>query len=372
MYDEIGLDWQEWGALLKVPTRLTAKAVEIEERARAASSQDDAKPPADTSMRILAVDDDPVSLKLLVSHLKKAGHKVFTARDGKEALAVALEQDPQMVITDWMMPEIDGLELCKRLRSTEAGRNLYILILTGRTEEDRIVEAFEAGADDYIVKPWSSKLLLARISPGIRVIQLQEENQRHLSAIEVKNAELGVEKRRLREAAMTDALTSLPNRRYAMKRLEKEWATSTRSMVQLSLILLDIDHFKSVNDNHGHDIGDEVLRATARIIDRAMRRGDTCARLGGEEFLVICPGTDAEGAKNLAERIRKAVEMNEVHVGTYHDKVTVSLGVACRSFEADSIGGLLKAADEAVYVAKRMGRNRVALAPPKEDKRTAS
>ncbi len=371
VYDEIGGEWQQWGALLRVSTGLIPKAKEIEKRARAVLIQEDVKPDPDRPLRILAVDDEPVSLKLLVSHLERKGHEVFTARDGKEALVVALERNPQMVITDWMMPELDGLELCKRLRATDAGRNLYILVLTGRTEEDRVVEAFEAGADDYIAKPWSWKLLLARIRPGSRVIQLQEANELHRRHIEQANAKLSLEKRKFKKASLRDALTDLPNRRSALESLEREWSTSKRSSLPLSLILLDIDHFKKVNDKYGHDVGDVVLRSTAKAIDRAKRRGDTCARLGGEEFLLICPATDAEGAKHLAERVRLAVETNRIETPGYRGSVTVSLGIGCLSATCASIDALLKAADEAVYTAKRMGRNRVALAPGSETKRSA-
>src|SRR6185503_13679386 len=165
--------------------------------------------------------------------------------------------------------------------------------------------------------------------------------------------------------SMTDALTELPNRRYAMKRLEKEWATSSRSHQPLSVILLDIDHFKNVNDTYGHDVGDEVLRSTARAVHRVLRTSDTCTRMGGEEFLVICPGTPLDGALQLAERIRAEVEANQVQLPVFtQGHVTISLGVGCNTAAgSDSIDVLLKTADEGVYHAKRLGRNRVALAP---------
>ncbi len=366
LYDEIGAEWKDWGELLKVPAVSGPRAEVIEARSGSAGGEGDSK-----SLRILAVDDEPISLKLLVSLLERAGHRVRTACNGREALELVLQDPPQMVITDWLMPEMDGLELCKRLRGTDAGQDLYILILTGRGEEERVVEALEAGADDYVVKPFSSKLLRARIRPGMRVIQLQEKWLREVREKEEANARLSIEKRKFFRASLTDALTELPNRRYALKRLEKEWATSQRSELALSLILLDIDHFKEINDSHGHDVGDEVLRSTARAIDRALRRGDTCARLGGEEFLVICPGTPLEGARQLADRIRATVEANTVHFQGFQGGVKASLGVACRTAGIDSMHALLKAADEAVYQAKRLGRNRVALAPPPPDRKSA-
>ncbi len=365
-HDEIGDRWKEWGQILRVPADFTQRASEME--ARSAAPTAPAPEPVregSAALRVLVVDDEPTSLRLVQLLLQREGHQVTTASNGQEALTLALQNPPQMVVTDWMMPGMDGVELCRRLRSTEAGRDLYILILTGQNEEGRIVEAFEAGADDHVPKPFNPKLLLARIRPGIRVIQLQERLQGEVREKDVANARLAIEKRKFKVASMTDALTELPNRRYAMKRLEKEWATSERSHLPLSVILLDIDHFKKVNDTYGHDVGDQVLIATARAVHRVLRTSDTCTRMGGEEFLVICPGTPLEGAMLLAERIRLAVEANVVAVPAFTDRsVTISLGVACSAAQGiDSIDSLLKSSDEGVYQAKRLGRNCVALAP---------
>jgi len=363
LYDSIGDEWKDWAQLLQVPANLGLRAAEVE--ARSCALQAEAEPARPSArLRILVVDDDPTSLLIVRSLLERAGHSVATASNGHEALAAALKDPPQMVVTDWMMPEIDGVELCKRLRSTVAGRDLYILILTGQNEEQRIVEAFEAGVDDHLAKPVNSKLLLARIRPGIRVIQLQERLQGEVHEKEEANARLAIAKRRFEIASITDALTELPNRRYAMRRLEKEWASSERSGLPLSLILLDIDHFKSVNDTHGHDVGDQVLRSTARAINRVLRTSDTCTRMGGEEFLVICPGTPLEGASLLAERIRVAVEANRIEIPDFtRGHVTISLGVSSTEGGGfESVEELLKASDEAVYEAKRGGRNRSAAA----------
>ena len=356
--DDIAACWREWGQILRVPADFHLLAGDLE---RTPASETEASGPR---LRVLVVDDEPTSLHLVKALLERSGHEVVTARNGQEALAIALAEPPQMVVTDWLMPGMDGLELCKRLRSTEAGQDFYILILTGQNEEQRIVEAFEAGADDHVAKPVNPKLLLARIRPGIRVIRLQEHLRGEVREKEAANQRLAIEKRRLKLASDTDPLTELPNRRYAMKRLEKEWATSQRSKLPLSVILLDIDNFKQVNDTFGHDVGDRVLCATARAISRVLRTSDTCARVGGEEFLVICPGTHLDGIGQLAERIRLTVEGSEVPDPAFTQRrVTASLGVACStSARIDSIDTLLKVADEGVYRAKRMGRNRVALA----------
>jgi len=375
IFDKITEEWREWGGLLEIPTSQVMPLAEIENRATEIATrtvQENTPRRTGKGMKILAVDDDPVSLKLLVRHLEKAGHEVVTASNGRQALAAAIEHNPQIVVTDWMMPEMDGIQLCKTLRSCGSGRNLYILILTGRTEEDRVVEAFEAGADDCIVKPFKPKLLLARIRGGQRVVRLQEQVEQDKRTQQEQMGKLGILNRKLKAAALTDVLTSLPNRRFAMKRMEMEWANSVRAQSPFSVIMLDIDHFKKVNDSHGHDVGDAVLVETARAIKRSLRRGDTVTRIGGEEFLVLCPNTNAEGAQHVAERIRETVEKNTIVTGTLRLMVTISAGVAERERGIDSVDELLKVSDEAAYASKRAGRNRVTMGrPPKADEKRA-
>jgi two-component system, cell cycle response regulator len=368
LFDRITPLWNDWGQLLQLPTQQVMPLAQIEKEAT--KEQSEARSPTaprapKTGLRILAVDDDPVSLRLLVRHLERAGHEVSTATNGRHALAVALESNPQIVVTDWMMPEMDGIQLCKTLRRFGTGRSLYILILTGQGEEDRVVEAFDAGVDDYIVKPFKPKLLLARIRGGQRVVRLQERVEEDKKTQREQVAKLAVLTRKLRAAALTDALTDLPNRRYAMKRMEMEWANSLRADSPFSLITLDIDHFKAVNDSFGHDVGDIVLQETAAAIKRGLRRGDTCARMGGEEFLVLCPNTDEQNAEMVAERIRKGVEDNVVETPGQTVNITVSLGVSTRTPEIPTIEVLMKIADEAVYDAKDTGRNRVSIGRPR-------
>ena len=362
----ISAEWVEWGRLLEVPTGLLATPLQIQARASAQSATPSSAGviapivarPVNTALRILAVDDDSMSLALLARTLQKAGHEVQTAANGSEALQQALETSPQVVIADWMMPEMDGLELCRALRRIECGRNMFFLLLTGRGEEDRIVEAFDAGVDDYVHKPFNARVLMARIKGGQRVIELQERVESDRKMILKQVAELGLMTRKLRNAALTDVLTDLPNRRYAMKRLEADWDTSTRNGTPLALIVIDIDHFKRVNDTHGHDVGDAVLKETAGILRRTTRQGEEASRLGGEEFLVICPNTNEAQAAICAERLRAAVERNVVKSGTFDGGVTISLGVAQRTPQMTHFDMLLKAADDAVYCAKTAGRNR--------------
>lgn len=365
-------EWREWGRALQIPTDVQVKPAEL-----VAEAQQMLAVPTDTQLqlsgperkglRILAVDDDPVSLRILEHHLTKDGHQVIRAVNGRQALIAALESAPQMVVTDWNMPEMDGLELAKSLRRSNESRATFILLLTGREEEDRVVEAFDAGVDEYVVKPFNPKILLARVRAGQRMIELREQVERDRQLRDHQMAEMAVLNRKLEAAAMTDVLTKLPNRRYAMRKLEDELNGAHASGSQLAVIMIDIDHFKQVNDRYGHDMGDLVLRETAGVLRNTTRRGDYVCRLGGEEFLVICTKASLPQCAMTAERIRAAVEENVIGFG-FERAVTVSLGAAALSCGAATVDELLKLADRRVYAAKAAGRNRVCSqdAPPSQ------
>ncbi len=361
-------DWGSWGALLDLPTRELASRIDPAdvlrriERRSAELVRDDVEPSQEGRVRLLAVDDDPFSLKLIARLLEESGHEVYTARNGREALAMTLKVRPQLVVTDWSMPDIDGIDFCRALRRTRFGRRIYVLLLTGHGDEERILQAFDAGVDDYVVKPFKPRLLLARLRAGLRLVRLQEQAERD-RAIHVRSAANQARmNRQLREAAETDYLTQLPNRRFAMENFSREWRRAAEDGTALSLIMLDIDSFKSINDRFGHDVGDTVLRETARVMRSSTRRRDIAARIGGEEFLVICPGADLEAARGLAERILSEVRSNHISAGAFDDNVTVSAGVATLGPHVQDVDHLLRLADEAVYRAKELGRDRVELA----------
>jgi len=309
--------------------------------------------------RILLIDDDNRMLRLLKHHLAKEGYEVYVADSSSEGLDKALRVAPQIVITDWMMPGMTGVKLCSTLRQTEVGRKMYILIVTAREDDEQVVEAFAAGADDYIVKPFNSRILLARVRAGQRMIQMRERVEDSEKERLRQVAEMGILTRRLREAAMTDALTELPNRRYAMDHLKQDWDNAQRSGAELSVLMVDIDHFKRVNDECGHDVGDTVLREVAEILRSQSRSGDVLCRLGGEEFLSININCGLERALVCAERLRAAVERATFVHGDIRRKVTISVGVAHCTADMDTIDDLLKEADEGLYVAKENGRNMV-------------
>lgn len=365
--DSVVTEWQEWGRILDVPTQelpsfaeMAASFPTTPEIGSDETPEQSAK--AEFPMRILVADDDKSIALYLQKILSDCGHVVVTAANGKEAQQQVVEFNPQIVISDWMMPEMDGIEFCKSLRSTREGRRVYFLILTAQEAEDQLVEAFEAGVDDYVVKPFSSKLIKARLRAGQRVIQLQEELTREREEVRRASTELAITNRRLQRLALTDSLTLLPNRRYGMDRLEQEWAASKRNGRPLCCMLIDLDHFKRINDSYGHDVGDLALKQAATTLKEFSRSQDLISRVGGEEFLVICPDTDIKAAIQYAERIRKTFEAVSFKVGNTDCKMTVSIGVAERNHALDDFSKLLKVADLALYQAKQKGRNRVVMA----------
>ncbi|MFH1843290.1 MAG: diguanylate cyclase [bacterium] len=364
LYDEVQTEWNRLGRVLDIQTSPTPPLQDLLERAKAQhAAAVTGAAGADSSeakrLRVLVVDDSLPDLRILSKLLATDTHHVTTALDGEEALKRAMETNPQLIITDWNMPKLNGIELCRALRRAEGARQIYIILVTGHEDSSSIIEGFEAGADDYVVKPVNGQVLKARIRAAQRLIALQETIEQDREEIRRAAADLAVANRKLELMALQDQLTSLPNRRYAIDRLDQEWATSQRSGRDLACLILDIDHFKRINDTYGHDVGDTVLRETATAMRDAVRTNDVVCRYGGEEFLVICPETDLEGAGILADRIRSAVEENVVEAGKFNGNITISAGVAGRRGNVSDVVKMLKAADEALYAAKESGRNRV-------------
>ncbi len=311
-------------------------------------------------LKVLVVDDDPVMRALVRTVVLREGHEVFEARNGKEGLDRALELQPQMMIVDWLMPELDGMALTRALRQTRAGRGVYVLVLTSLEDDERLIEAFENDVDDYLTKPLKQRVLAARLRAGQRVVRLHQEIERDREEIRHFAAELAVSNRRLQEAALTDSLTGLPNRRYAMDRLQQEWAMSVRTDRPLACLVIDVDEFKAINDTHGHDAGDSVLRQVALALKQGLREQDVLCRMGGDEFLAICPGSSLEQMLICAERVRTAVQDAPVSNGRLALKVTVSIGAAVRQPSMECLDTLVKRADQSLYLAKERGRNCVA------------
>jgi diguanylate cyclase (GGDEF)-like protein len=314
--------------------------------------------------RVLVVDDDPAMLKLLSTHLCRAQYEVLTADNGQDALKILHREDVAVVLSDWSMPEMDGSQLCQAIRSSDGIGFVYIIILTAHSDKQRVVEALEAGANDFLSKPFHPQELLARLNAGMRIITLEADLQRQQRELHKANAELSMLNRRLEVMATTDELTELANRREAMYRLKSYWSMSTRHGQPLSCIMLDIDRFKQCNDRFGHDTGDVVLKQAAQAIRSATRAGDLPCRVGGEEFLILCPNATADQAFHAAERLRAAVEAVSIPAGDEIIHVTISAGVAERTEDTTDPSVLFRKADQALYQAKQAGRNRVVVANP--------
>jgi diguanylate cyclase (GGDEF)-like protein len=374
MVESVVKEWKEWGRILQVATRdvpalslLTqpqqgARAEASARLAVAPRSSEPALVPARTgpAMRVVVVETDPQVRETLRGLLERAGHAVFESDDGRHGMELALEVQPQMMLVDAQLGGMGGVEMTRALRQTRIGRSIYILLLTTMENEERLIEAFENGVDDFIAKPIRSRVLAARLRAGHRVIRLQQEVERDREEIRRFAAELAVTNRRLQEVALTDPLTGFRNRRYVIDRLSQEWSSSARNQRPLSCMLIDIDSFKQINDTHGHDVGDAVLRQAASAIKLGLRTQDVVARTGGDEFLVLCPDTDLPAALRCAERLRQAVHGAQVTVGDLRLRVSISVGVAQRDHSMADADAMVKRADQGAYVAKAQGRNQVA------------
>jgi diguanylate cyclase (GGDEF)-like protein len=301
-------------------------------------------------IRILVADDDPVARSMLQALLSKWGYRVVGAGDGLEAVRIIEATDaPEIAVLDWMMPGLEGPEICRRVRALHDRPYVYMLLVTSRAHRGDLFKGLESGADDYITKPFDSEELRARLVVGRRILDLQNK--------------LIAAREELRFKATHDALTGIPNRGTALEAIHRERSRQLRESTSFGVVLIDIDHFKRVNDGCGHLVGDFVLKTVAERIVACVRPYDTVGRYGGEEFLVVVTTSDVSGTMSLAERIRKSIASTPVVTDSGAIHVSISCGVACSSgdtrLEAEA---LLYLADEALYRAKAAGRNRCELA----------
>lgn len=298
-------------------------------------------------MRVLAAEDNPVFQSMLRAVLGKWGYQAVIAPDGREAWRLLdCDDPPRLAILDWMMPGMDGVEVCRQVRRSPREPYIYILLLTARTDSQDLVEALEAGADDYLTKPFVAHELRARLRSGRRILDLQ--------------AALVAAREALRIQAMHDSLTGLLNRGSVLDNLNQELSRAGRESGAIAVLMTDLDHFKKINDTRGHQAGDVVLRETALRMKSAIRAYDSVGRYGGEEFLIVLPGCDGEGAMRQAERIREAVAGEGFGWQGGHFRATCSIGVSWRMSAApNDAGELIREADVALYRAKAAGRNRV-------------
>ena len=294
--------------------------------------------------RVLIAEDDPMFRKILTVWLGRWGYRVMVAEDGTAAWNLLQQDDaPELLILDWVMPGIDGPELCRRIRITSCMPYQYILLVTARNESQDVVNGLEAGADDYLTKPFDQNELRARLRVGNRILALQ--------------ADLIESREKLRFQATHDGLTGLWNRSSVLDMLHREMDRANRNEGFTGVLMLDLDHFKRVNDKYGHQAGDAVLKSAADRIAEMVRPYDIVGRYGGEEFLVVLPNCDIEQSRQTAERICAAVGDVPILLGNREIRVTVSIGVTACAANTFQENQLLAIADIALYKAKDAGRN---------------
>jgi len=300
---------------------------------------------------VLVVDDSPVYRKLVEQVLSSEPFSLRFARDGEEAFKAFEEHPPAIVITDWMLPDFSGLELCQRIREDQSRPYTYIILMTSNAQKDNVVKGLQSGADDFLTKPFDPGEMLARIGVGRRIIDL--------------NRELALKSKKLEEAARTDPLTGLPNRRAMEEWASKQLRGAARHGFPLWFVLADIDNFKGINDSFGHDAGDAVLKTFAEVLKKNTRAFDTCGRLGGDEFLLVLSHVEPEYVEMTINRFREEFSALSFPLGGQSVVVTASFGAAgFQGKELEELSKLVRKADQMLYEAKRAGRNLVRVAYP--------
>ncbi|HEX8986011.1 MAG TPA: diguanylate cyclase [Bryobacteraceae bacterium] len=297
-------------------------------------------------MQVLIADDDAVSRRLLAKKLSGWGYEVRAARDGREAWEALQGPDaPRLAIMDWMMPGMTGPDLCRELRRPQSEPYTYVLLLTARTDKEDLIAGMDSGADDYLTKPFNAQELKVRLRAGHRILDLQSQ--------------LVAAREALREQATRDPLTCVWNRYAIFDTLSREVSRANREDSSLAVIMVDLDHFKAINDTYGHPAGDVVLREAARRMQACLRSYDFVGRYGGEEFLIVLPGSSGANAVELAERLRWALRTEPVAAWNQSIHTTASFGVtAIEKGASASVEDLIRIADVALYRAKQ-GRDRI-------------
>ncbi|MEL6181999.1 MAG: diguanylate cyclase [Myxococcota bacterium] len=311
-------------------------------------------------MQVLIADRDRIARQILQGTLHGWGHQVIALDDGQEAFDLLRHPNgPKIAILDWSLPGMDGTEICNELRKRAEGPYTYVILLAERSQKEDIAFGLESGADDYVVKPFHAVELRARLRAGQRIVNL------HSALLEAQAD--------LRRQATTDALTGLDNRASVLKHLEREIRLARRQGTSLGVMMVDLDHFKSINDTYGHLTGDTVLRTAAHTLRECVRDYEGVGRYGGEEFIVVLTDVNEEGAQIVAERIRHQIAELRIDLESNILMVTASIGLVVSPLGAPVNGeSLIHAADQALYVAKHRGRNQVQVAPTDSIKHTIS
>lgn len=323
---------------------------------------------------VLVVDDNTENIKLAAHYLREEGYRIAFSTDGEKTLSMAGQTVYDLILMDVMMPDIDGYETCRRLKKIPEYRDVPVIFLTARTDKESIVQGFHAGGADYLTKPFHGEELVLRVQTHLelkrsreKLEELNAELQKELlSGIKLTDElnrsreELQRANKQLHEMATTDPLTGMMNRRRMLDFLEYEETRMKRHQTPYTLIMCDIDHFKSINDTYGHDAGDAVLRNVARLFQDSIRKQDKASRWGGEEFLLLLPETGSDGAFTLAEKLRSRVESMKTVFDDQELVQSMTFGIAVAQSDTD-YDQLITRADAALYEGKNAGRNRSVL-----------
>lgn len=361
--DRVAAEWREWAGMLNVASQplppfdgMVRQQPAVATRSPAGESPD--------RLRVLVVDANDAERTALRLALESADYEVAEAADGEAGLRLALEIEPHIMMAAGALPRMDGLALIRALRETRPGQSIYLVALTASGDDGLLAEAWEAGADDAMAKPFERRLLLARLQAGRRMVRMQHEIASDQEALRRSAAELAIGNRRLQEVALADVLTGLPNRRHALDRLRQEWASATRCRLPLACIVIDLDELKQVNDIYGRDMGDAFLVQTTAAMRATLRDHEVLSRIGGDRFMVLCPGAELPEALACAERMRLAAESASVESGQLRLKGTLSAGVAACVPETDDFDALIRQAEQCLALAKQRGRNRAVAGQP--------
>ncbi|MCL1824823.1 MAG: diguanylate cyclase [Betaproteobacteria bacterium] len=368
--NEVARQWFEWGKLLQLSAvecpsfdALSGIVSEVPGgRMPSAKSEagNEGTPDAEAvpDIRAMLVTSDPITRERILKALGEADIKAFEFSGLEGFMEHVLDLQPQILALDAEKNAEHISRLIRTLRASRIGRSIFILLLLPSSDEQH-VPAIEAGADDFFIKVAGERVLQARLNAARRIVLLQWELEREREELRHFAAELAISNRSLQEAALTDALTGLPNRRYALERVQQEWAASHRSARSLACMVIDLDNFKQINDIYGHDVGDIALRLISEALRRVLRGQDVICRTGGDEFLVICPETSQEDVLACGERLRKEIDQLDVINEDEVLRLSISVGVAVRDEAMSSASDLIKRADRSVLMAKRLGRNRI-------------
>jgi len=304
--------------------------------------------------KILVVDDVPVNIQLLNTYLTAEGHEVISAGDGDKAIEVAKASKPDLILLDVMMPKMNGFDVCRYLKTDPETKFIPVIMVTALNELEDKIKGMDSGADDFLSKPFNKLELLARVRSLLRIKYLHDELQQ-------KVEELQKAKEELRQLAITDGLTGLYNYRYFKEQLQQELSRAVRHGLNVSLIMIDIDHFKHYNDTNGHPAGDVILKSIGGLLRDNIRNIDLAARYGGEEFSLVLIETNKAAAKIVAEKIRRLIERQKFDCESKQPlgKITISTGIATFPEDGKEFDDLVSSADQRLYKAKQAGRNTV-------------